>query len=80
MNAAALEAFLARLYTDDALRRAFLRSPERVARDSGLDEAGVRAVAAIDREGLAMAASSYEKKRASHVAKRARRGPWPWGL
>ncbi len=76
MNAAALEAFLARLYTDAALLAEFMRNPESIARGAGLDEQGVRAMLSIDREGLAMAAGSYAKKRAGHSAKRAR--PWPW--
>lgn len=76
MNAAALEAFLARLYTDTALLAEFMRNPESTARGAGLDEQGVSAMLAIDREGLAMAATSYARKRAGHAAKRTR--VWRW--
>jgi len=76
VNAAALEAFLARLYTEAALLSEFMRDPESIARGAGLDEQGIRAMLAIDREGLAMAAGSYAEKRAGHVAKRTR--TWRW--
>ena len=70
MNARAMEAFLARLYTDGELRRAFLARPEAAAREAGLDEQAVRSLAAIDREGLELAADSYDTKRAGHARKR----------
>lgn len=70
MNARALEAFLARLYTDDALRGSFLAAPAAVAREAGLDEEAVRALARIDREGLMLAACSFARKRATHSGKR----------
>lgn len=73
MSAAALESFLARLYTDTRLRRAFLARPEATARESGLDETTVGALAAIDREGLELAAASFEGKRATHAGKRRNR-------
>lgn len=66
MNACELEAFLARLYTDDGLLRAFLERPEAVTREAGLDPATARALVAIDREGLQLAAESYGKKRSAH--------------
>jgi len=66
MSAAALEAFLARLYTDAALRARFLTAPGAVARDAGLDPAQVQAMEAIDRVGLALAAESYARKRDAH--------------
>ncbi len=74
MNASALEAFLARLYTDDALRQAFVDAPDRVARAAGLDEATRDCVLRIDRDGLTLAAYSFACKRAAHV--RPRPGPW----
>jgi hypothetical protein len=74
MNAAAIEIFLARLYTDDALRAAFLAQPDRVAREAGLDDATCAAVRAIDREDLVLAAGSYASKRAAHSGKRVRSG------
>jgi hypothetical protein len=51
MSAAALETFLARLYTDRMLRSAFLAAPENDARGAGLDEDAVRSLVSIDREG-----------------------------
>jgi len=74
MNAQELEAFLARLYTDDALRAAFLTAPAEVARKAGLREENVDALERIDREGLKLAAHSYSHKRAEHAGKRTSRG------
>lgn len=74
MNASALEAFLARLYTDDALRAAFLEQPGRVLQQAGLDAATQDALLAIDRDGLKLAARSYASKRAAHAGKRMRSG------
>ena len=74
MNAAAIEIFLARLYTDEALRAAFLAQPDRVAREAGLDEATSAAVQAIDREGLVLAARSYASKQAAHSGNQTRVG------
>ena len=71
MNAAALEAFLARLYTDDALRAAFLAAPEGVVQAAGLDAPTQAAALAIDRDGLVLAAHSYASKRAAHAGQRA---------
>lgn len=69
MSAPALEAFLARLYTDAVLRSAFLAAPENVAREAGLGEEAVRSLACIDRDGLVLAAESYAHKRAAHGGK-----------
>jgi hypothetical protein len=56
------EAFLARLYVDGAFRAAFLADPRGVA--SALQEHEIAALEAIDRHGLALAAASFEHKRA----------------
>lgn len=72
MSSAQLETFLARLYTDDALRRRFLDAPHAVARGAGLNEQEATALAAIDRTGLQMAATSFARKRAAHG-----RQTWP---
>ena len=64
MSAAALEAFLARLYVDGALRARFVRDPHAEARRFGLADDDVRAVAAIDFGDLARAAASFGHKRA----------------
>ena len=65
MNAPNLERFLARLYTDAALRERFLAEPVEVALEVGLDAEAARAFARIDREGLVLAADSFERKRQS---------------
>ena len=66
MSAVSLEAYLARLYTDDALRIDFLADPPRVAREAGLSAEDVDALVNIDRAGLQMAADSYAWKRKQH--------------
>ena len=69
----AFEAFLARLYVDDAARRRFLRDPraEAEAPGSNLTIEEIDALARIDRTGLELAAASFAAKR-----RRARRpGP-----
>ena len=74
MSARALEAFLARLYTDERLRLAFLARRETVALEAGLDGQAAQALAQIDREGLLLAVESFARKRAEHAGKR--RSPW----
>lgn len=59
-----LEAFLARLYVDDALRAAFLADPTRVLGEMHLDPALSAELLAIDRVGLELAAESFARKRA----------------
>lgn len=77
MNASRLEAFLARLYTDEALRRDFCARPAEVARQAGLDAATVDRMLAIDLDGLRLAADSYARKRAAHDRQQQRnRRPW----
>ncbi|ATD61852.1 MAG: hypothetical protein ACOH2S_10055 [Janthinobacterium svalbardensis] len=66
MSSAALETYLARLYTDDALRTAFLLDPRAQALLHGLSPQEAEAMAAMDRVGLQMAAASYRTKRAAH--------------
>jgi len=58
-----IEAFLARLYTDEALRQAFLDGPRATALAAGLAPADAAALERIDRDGLALAAASFERKR-----------------
>lgn len=76
MNAAALEAFLARLYTDEGLRRAFLARPDEVLRSAGLDESTQQALRRIDREGLVLAAHSLAARRAPQAGTPRRAGLW----
>jgi len=69
----ALEAFLARLYTDANARRNFLADPRGSAVRAGLEPSEVDGLAAIDRDGLELAARSFEKKR---TAREPRRSSW----
>ena len=64
MSSPAFEAFLARLYTDEALLRTFLSAPDETARAAGLDTASIAALCAVDREQIVMAARSFRAKRA----------------
>ena len=65
MSAQAVETLLATLFTDEVLRSEFLRDPRAIATGAGLDAAEVESFVKIDRTGLAMAAESYARKRAS---------------
>ncbi|MGX9697159.1 hypothetical protein ACWYXK_09275 [Janthinobacterium lividum] len=67
MSPPALETYLARLYTDDALRAAFLREPRAQALLQGLSPQEVDAMASMDHIGLQMAAASYRAKRAGRA-------------
>ncbi len=66
MSSVALEAYLAKLYTDIDTREAFLADPERAARDAGISGTDATALLYIDKVGLRMAAASYAHKRAQH--------------
>jgi hypothetical protein len=63
MTSQEFEAFLARLYVDAGFRARFLEDPRREALAAGLSEAECRALEAIDRPGLELAAASFEVKR-----------------
>lgn len=75
MSAPALEAFLARLYTDESALAKFLEAPTEAARAAGLDDAEVLALADADQIGLVMAAASYRAKR---ERRKSRRRLLPW--
>lgn len=63
----AFEALLARLYSDDDLRAAFLRDPSAgAAAAPGLDAWERRALCEVDLVGLQMAGESFRRKRARH--------------
>jgi hypothetical protein len=66
MSSRQFETFLARLYSDREFLEDFMRSPEGVVREAGLDHREQQAALAIDRGGLLMAARSYELKRQAH--------------
>jgi hypothetical protein len=63
MSSPRFETFLARLYSDREFLAHFMRAPENVTREAGLDAREQQAALAIDRAGLLMAARSYESKR-----------------
>lgn len=58
-----IEAFLARIYTDAAARSRFLADPEAEAIRAGLTPEEAWALADVDRDGLALAADSFARKR-----------------
>jgi hypothetical protein len=64
MSSPALEALLARLYTDETALAAFLAAPHEVALAAGLDAATVTELAAVDRGDLIAAAHSFRATRA----------------
>ena len=68
----ALETYLVKLYLDRDARHAFLADPRGAAVRAGLDDADVASLERVDREGLEMAARSFEAKRATLVP----RGLW----
>jgi hypothetical protein len=68
----AFESFVARLYVDETLRRAFLVDAVATATRAGLTPDEIRAVGAIDRTGLELAARVFEHKR-----RRSARGKHP---
>lgn len=70
MSAPGVEAFLANLYSDAALRESFLHDAKTVMANLPLAEIERAALLEIDRVGLQMAAASYAKKRAHHLGKR----------
>jgi hypothetical protein len=70
MSAPGVEAFLACLYSDAALRESFLRDDKTAMADLPLTEIERAALLEIDLVGLQMAAVSYANKRAHHIQKR----------
>jgi hypothetical protein len=64
MSTPALEQFLAGIYVDAEARARFLAAPYQEAKRAGLSDDQCRALEAIDRVGLEMAARSFSRKRA----------------
>ena len=64
MSGAGLEAFLARIYVDQAAREQFLADPRGAATRAGLTAQQIEDLTNIDREGLDFFAHSLERKRA----------------
>ncbi len=63
MSSPKLEEFLARLYTDAALREQFMRDPAAIASAAHLSTDEVSAMCKLDVVGLQMAATSFAYKR-----------------
>jgi uncharacterized protein (UPF0276 family) len=61
---ARVEALLARLYTDAAVRERWRKDPDGEARRAGLDSDARAAMARLDRPGLELTARSFARKRA----------------
>jgi hypothetical protein len=57
------EAILARLYVDTEFRERFFRNPLHEGALVGLNEAQAESLAAIDRDDLALASRSFDRKR-----------------
>jgi hypothetical protein len=70
MSSPALEAFLARLYTDEAMLASFLADPAPLLAQADLSEKERAALGGIDRTGLILAARSLRAKRAHHAQTR----------
>jgi len=70
MSQQALETFLARLYTEEAFRRAFIADPHGAARRAGLDDAQALQMASMDPDSVELAAQSYARKRESRQRNR----------
>lgn len=70
MSARGVEAFLARLYSDAALRERFLEDDKTAMVNLPLTESERAALLEIDRVGLQMAAASYASKRVHHSEKK----------
>ena len=69
MNTPEVEAFLARLYTDEDFLARFLGSPGEVLEREKLSTEQRAALAAIDRSELMLAANSYRHKRESRKSR-----------
>jgi len=77
-SAQACEELLARLFTDAAFRARFIRDPQAVGRESGLDDAALATLKSSDLVGLELAARSYSHKRETYAGRRRRW--WPFKL
>lgn len=92
MSSPALESFLARLYTDERVLKAFMTDPQRAMAGAGLSPGEERSIAALDRASLLLSAQSFEHKRmrrgwhrgsalrraAADLAARLYLGVWRW--
>jgi hypothetical protein len=70
-----IETFLARLYTDEGLRNAFIAAPLDIAVAHGASPSEAAALAAMDMESLTLAARSFARKRDHHAGVSERQQP-----
>jgi hypothetical protein len=77
MSAAALETFLARLYTDRPFLTRFLADPQQAMSGAGLSAAEQHALEQMDRGDLLLAVQSFERKRHDRSRHRGRRWRLP---
>ncbi len=63
MRPSRVEAFLAKLYTDEDFLGKFLREPEILSRKEGLTGTEAKEMAGMDLTGLGFAADSFKHKR-----------------
>jgi hypothetical protein len=63
MSTPRFEAFLAKIYVDAKARERFLADPRGEATRAGLTEQEIAALEMIDRDGLALASDSLQRKR-----------------
>jgi hypothetical protein len=75
MSAEALEALLARVYTDGETRRRFLADPKGEARRAGVGDVECAARSDVDAKGLELAADGFAAKRARAARAREARQP-----
>lgn len=76
MSSATLETTLARLYTDDQFRERFLAGPAQALDHIDLTIEERAALLKMDRDGLALAAASYARKRALVARTRSQQRGW----
>jgi len=69
MSAERFEAFLAKIYVDEASRERFLADPRGEAAKAGLSDQEIEALEKIDRAGLILTARSLLNKRRRPVKK-----------
>jgi hypothetical protein len=63
MSESRLEAFLAKIYTDQNVRERFLIDPRNEAAQAGLTPGEIESLVNIDRVGLQLFAASLERKK-----------------
>ena len=67
MSQQSVEILLAKLYTDERIRRKFAADPRGTALREGLTEEEASSVASMEASGIELAADSYAYKRSSRT-------------